>query len=91
MEQLPRLEDCLKRTILRYGIPRRIYVDNGAIYSSRHLQRICGWLCIRLTHSRPYSQGTEPLREVGAVFQSLELRFGSSPIQLRHRIASMAL
>jgi putative transposase len=53
-EQLPRLEDCLKRTILRYGIPQRIYVDNGAIYSSRHLQRICARLCIRLTHSRPY-------------------------------------
>mgnify|MGYP000011448658 FL=1 len=53
-EKLPRLEDCLKRTILRYGLPRRIYVDNGAIYSARHLSRICGRLAIRLTHSRPY-------------------------------------
>lgn len=53
-EKLPRLEDCLKRTILRYGLPRRIYVDNGAIYSTRHLARICGRLSIRLTHSRPY-------------------------------------
>lgn len=53
-EQVPRLEDCLKRTILRYGQPQRIYVDNGAIYSSKHLQRICGRLSIRLTHSRPY-------------------------------------
>lgn len=53
-EKLPRLEDCLKRTILRYGLPRRIYVDNGAIYSARHLARICGKLGIRLTHSRPY-------------------------------------
>jgi putative transposase len=53
-EQLPRLEDYLKRAILRYGIPQRIYVDNGAIYSSRHLQRICARLRMRLTHSRPY-------------------------------------
>lgn len=53
-EKLPRLEDCLKRTILRYGLPRRIYVDNGAIFSTRHLARICGKLGIRLTHSRPY-------------------------------------
>jgi len=53
-EKLPRLEDCLKRTILRYGLPRRIYVDNGSIYSTHHLARICGRLSIRLTHSYPY-------------------------------------
>ncbi|MBM3459301.1 MAG: DDE-type integrase/transposase/recombinase, partial [Armatimonadetes bacterium] len=53
-EKLPRLEDCLKRTILRCGLPRRIYVDNGAIFSTRHLSRICGQLGIRLSHSRPY-------------------------------------
>lgn len=53
-EKLPRLEDCLKRTILRYGLPRQIYVDNGAIYSTRHLARICAKLGIRLSHSRPY-------------------------------------
>lgn len=53
-EKGPRLEDCLKRAILRYGLPQRIYVDNGAIYSSHHLQRVCGRLRIRLSHSRPY-------------------------------------
>jgi putative transposase len=53
-EKGPRLEDCLKRAILRYGIPQQIYVDNGAIYSSRHLQRVCAKLTIRLTHSKPY-------------------------------------
>lgn len=53
-EKGPRLEDCLKRAILRYGIPQQIYADNGSIYSSKHLQRICAKLAIRLTHSRPY-------------------------------------
>lgn len=53
-EKGPRLEDCLKRAILRYGIPQQIYVDNGAIYSSRHLERVCAKLTIRLTHSKPY-------------------------------------
>lgn len=53
-ERGPRLEDCLKRTILRYGLPNQIYVDNGAIYSSRHLARVCARLNIRLSHSRPY-------------------------------------
>lgn len=53
-EKGPRLEDCLKRAILRYGIPKQIYVDNGSIYSSRHLERVCAKLTIRLTHSKPY-------------------------------------
>lgn len=53
-EKGPRLEDCLKRAVLRYGIPQQIYVDNGAIYSSRHLERVCAKLTIRLTHSKPY-------------------------------------
>ena len=53
-EKGPRLEDCLKRAILRYGIPQQIYVDNGSIYSSKHLERVCAKLTIRLTHSRPY-------------------------------------
>lgn len=53
-EKGPRLEDCLKRAILRYGIPQQIYVDNGAIYSSKHLERVCARLSIRLSHSRPY-------------------------------------
>lgn len=52
-EKLPRLEDCLKRAILLHGIPEQLYVDNGAIYSTHHLKRICAKLGIRLSHSRP--------------------------------------
>jgi putative transposase len=53
-EKLPRLEDALKKAILRFGIPEQFYCDNGAAFSSHHLARICGKLRIRLTHSRPY-------------------------------------
>jgi len=53
-EKLPRLEDCLKKAILRHGIPEQFYCDNGAVYSSLHLTRICGKLGVRLSHSRPY-------------------------------------
>lgn len=53
-EKGPRLEDCLKRAILRNALPRQIYVDNGSIYSSRHLARVAARLNIRLSHSRPY-------------------------------------
>jgi putative transposase len=53
-EQLPRLEDSLKKAILRHGIPETFYCDNGSAFSAHHLARICGRLGIRLTHSKPY-------------------------------------
>jgi putative transposase len=43
-ERVARLEDCLKKAILKHGVPEMIYVDNGAIYSSHHFERICGRL-----------------------------------------------
>lgn len=53
-EKLPRMEDSLKKAILRYGIPEQFYCDNGPSFSSHHLIRICGKLGIHLSHSRPY-------------------------------------
>jgi transposase InsO family protein len=54
-EKLPRLEDCLKKAILKRGIPKAIYADNGKIFVSNHLKRICAELGIRLLHHLPYS------------------------------------
>jgi len=53
-EKLPRLEDSLKKAILRHGICEQFYCDNGAAFSSLHLARICGKLGIQLSHSRPF-------------------------------------
>lgn len=53
-ERVPRLEDCLKKAILKHGVPEIAYVDNGAIYSSHHFSRICGRLGTQLKHTRPY-------------------------------------
>jgi transposase InsO family protein len=53
-EKLPRMEDSLKKAILKHGVPERFYCDNGAAFSSAHLVRICGKLGIHLSHSRPY-------------------------------------
>ncbi len=54
-EKLPRLEDCLKKAILKRGIPRAIYADNGKVFISNHFKRICGELGIKLMHTLPYS------------------------------------
>jgi transposase InsO family protein len=53
-EQLPRLEDSLKKAILRHGVPETFYCDNGSAFSAHHLVRICGRLGVRLSHSKPY-------------------------------------
>jgi len=44
--------DCLRQALLKRGIPRRIYVDNGAALRSKHLEQVCASLGIALIHSR---------------------------------------
>lgn len=52
-ERRPKLEDALKKAVLKHGVPARLYCDNGAIYSGAHLERIAGELGFHLIHSRP--------------------------------------
>jgi putative transposase len=54
-EQLPRLEDCLKRAILRYGCPLAIYADQGQVYRAGQLDAACATLGIQRILARPYS------------------------------------
>ena len=53
--KLPNLEHCLRKGIQKMGLPKKIYVDNGKIYSSKHLASICAHLGIHLMFARPYS------------------------------------
>ncbi|MBA7700712.1 hypothetical protein ES703_109435 [subsurface metagenome] len=39
-EKLPCMEDSFKYMILRYGIPIKIYLDNGSVYISKHFASI---------------------------------------------------
>ena len=47
-------QDALKQALLRRGLPRRLYCDNGATFRTHHLQVICATLNITLIHSRPH-------------------------------------
>lgn len=53
-ENVLALEKVLKDGIARYGLPKTIYCDNGAIFSSFNLQLACARLGIALIHSKPY-------------------------------------
>lgn len=46
--------DCLRQALLKRGLPRRLYVDNGAALRSRHLEEVCASLGIALIHSPAY-------------------------------------
>jgi putative transposase len=43
-----------ERALHRRGLPKRLYVDNGAAYRSRHLSLVCAKLGVTLIHARPY-------------------------------------
>ncbi|MEW6429824.1 MAG: DDE-type integrase/transposase/recombinase [Thermodesulfobacteriota bacterium] len=71
-----RLESWLcafRQALLTRGMPRKLYVDNGAAFSSKHLERICASLGIALVHTPPYTpQGRGKIERF---FRSVRTRF----------------
>ncbi len=47
------VEDTMKQGIQKYGIPHRIYFDNGSQYRTHWMKRTCGLLGIRLLYAKP--------------------------------------
>jgi len=48
------VEDSLRRAIQKYGLPEKIYADQGGQYKSKHISKICAKLGIKLLRARPY-------------------------------------
>ena len=44
-----------EQAIMKRGLPKRLYVDNGSAYRSHQLREACAKLGIVLIHARPYS------------------------------------
>jgi len=53
-ERLVSWLDAFRQALLTRGLPRKLYVDNGAAFRSRHLEKICASLGIALIHTPPY-------------------------------------
>jgi len=51
---LNRLEDSLKKAVIKFGAPNTIYVDNGKIYISSDFKLICARLGIIVKYSKAY-------------------------------------
>ena len=46
--------DALENALARRGLPRKLYVDNGSAFRSKHLEYVCAGLGIALIHSKPF-------------------------------------
>jgi hypothetical protein len=53
-ENLSSYLDAFENALARRGLPRKLYVDNGAAFRSHHLEYITASLSITLIHARPY-------------------------------------
>ena len=49
------VEDSFHQAILKYGVPEKVYFDNGGQYRTKWMQRACGKMGIRLIYAKPYS------------------------------------
>lgn len=72
-ERLVSWLDAFRQALLTRGLPRKLYVDNGAAFSSKHLECICASLGIALVHTPPYTpQGRGKIERF---FRSIRTRF----------------
>ena len=63
--------DAFENALARRGLPRKLYVDNGAAFRSKHLEYITASLAITLIHAKPYT----PQRKIERWFKIVRSRF----------------
>jgi transposase InsO family protein len=72
-ERLVSWLDAFRKALLTRGLPRRLYVDNGSAFRTKHLERICASLGMALIHTPPYTpQGRGKIERF---FRSVRSRF----------------
>ncbi len=49
------VEDAFHQSILKYGVPEKVYFDNGSQYRTKWMIRACAKMGIRLIYAKPYS------------------------------------
>jgi len=72
-ETISALTLVLKDAFMAYGIPKRLYVDNGPSFSSELLSKTCAMAGISLTHSKPYDSPSRG--KIERLFRTVRDRF----------------
>jgi putative transposase len=72
-ENLAAFLSAFEQALLKRGLPRKLYVDNGSAYRSHQLEHICAQLAIALIHARAYQpQGKG---KVERFFRTVRMQF----------------
>jgi len=74
-EKLPRMEDSFKTMVLRWGIPKKAYLDNGHVYIAGQFAFILSKLGTRKIHHRAYQAWSKG--KVEAIMKTLKNEFQS--------------
>ena len=53
-EKLPRMEETFKTMVLRWGIPQKVYLDNGSVYIAAQFALTLADLQVKKIHHGPY-------------------------------------
>ena len=92
-EDTVRLAAALRPALASRGVPKAVYVDNGAAYVDRWLLRACAKLGVRLVHSKPCRpQGR---CKIERFFRTVREQFlveitGEPDVIGRHHVADLA-
>ena len=74
-EKLPCMEHTFKTMVLRWGIPKKCYLDNGKVYTSGQFAFVLAELAIAKIHHRPYQSWCKG--KVEAIMKTIKLEFQS--------------
>lgn len=72
-EKFEAMTTVLKESIIRRGIPKIIYVDNGKVYHASTLHLACAQLGVTLSHTKPYDP--ESKGKIERFFGTVRRRF----------------
>lgn len=84
------VQEGFRRSISEYGVPERVYFDNGKQYKTKWMSRACAKLGTRLLYAKPYSPESKGKverfnRNVDVFLQEIQLNPPKSLEQLNRQ------
>lgn len=81
--------ESLRYAIERYGVPERIFTDNGSQYVSRHMSQVCAKLGIKRLRARPRAAESKGKVEVfnkylDSFVEEVKLKRPKSVLEVQH-------
>ena len=89
-ENLESFRDCLLAALEKRGLPRKLYVDNGAAFRSHKLRYGCARLGVALLHATPYTpEGKGKIERFFGTVRKSFLPLVEQPVSLQNLNAAL--